>query len=65
MFNHNQALRFGAEHFYSNDDYHYNDTLTNLKDNLTALLLKETYISPRILPRKLVCVRNILRCSIK
>ncbi len=36
MFNHNQALRFGAEYFYNNDDYTYNDTLTNLKDNLTA-----------------------------
>ncbi len=36
MFNHNHALRFGAEYFYNNDDYTYNDTLTNLKDNLTA-----------------------------
>ena len=36
MFNHNQALRFGAEYFYNNDDYTHNDTLTNLKDNLTA-----------------------------
>ncbi|HEY2728076.1 MAG TPA: TonB-dependent receptor, partial [Parafilimonas sp.] len=36
MFMQNQALLFGAEHFYNNDNYNYNDTLTNLKDNLTA-----------------------------
>ena len=36
----NQALRFGAEHFYSDDDYRYNDTLTNLRDNLTAMFVE-------------------------
>jgi vitamin B12 transporter len=37
MLAHNQALRFGAEHFYNKDDYRSNDTLTILKDELTAL----------------------------
>ena len=36
MFNHNHALRFGAEYFYNNDNYTYNDTLTKLNDNLVA-----------------------------
>jgi outer membrane receptor for ferrienterochelin and colicin len=36
VFNHNQALRLGAEYFYTNDDFVYNDTLTHVKDDLTA-----------------------------
>jgi len=36
MFSYNQALRFGTEQFYNYDDYTSNDTLTNLKDILTA-----------------------------
>jgi vitamin B12 transporter len=49
MFNRSQALRFGAEHFYSNDDYRYNDTLTNVKDNLTAAFAEEDlYIAKNI-----------------
>lgn len=35
-FNHNQALRFGAEHFYNKEIYNYNDTLHSFTDNLTA-----------------------------
>ena len=33
----NQAVRFGAEHFYTKDNYHSNDTLTDIIDNLTAM----------------------------
>jgi vitamin B12 transporter len=36
MFSHNQALRFGAEHFYSKDHGMANDTNIALTDNLTA-----------------------------
>lgn len=35
-FNLSQTLRFGAEHFYDDDNYRYNDTLTKFTDNLTA-----------------------------
>ncbi len=31
-----QAIRFGGEHFYSDDRTRYNDTLTRLQDHLTA-----------------------------
>lgn len=31
-----QAIRFGAEHFYSNDRWQFLDTLSALKDHLTA-----------------------------
>jgi vitamin B12 transporter len=37
MFPRNQTLRFGAEYFYSNDSYTYNDTVTKLNDNLLAV----------------------------
>ena len=48
-FSHNQALRFGAEHFYSNDEYNSNDTITTLNDNLTAAFAEEDiYIAKNI-----------------
>jgi vitamin B12 transporter len=37
MFAHNQALRFGAEHFYSRDHGLSNDSTIALTDNLTAV----------------------------
>ena len=46
---HNQAIRFGAEHFYSNDQYRYNDTLSHIKDDLTALFAEtDIYIASNI-----------------
>lgn len=49
MFGHNQALRFGAEHFYNNDNYDYNGTTTNLKDNLTAVFAEgDIYIAKNL-----------------
>jgi hypothetical protein len=48
-FSHNQALRFGAEHFYNNDNYNSNDTITTLKDNLTAAFTEgDIYIAKNI-----------------
>jgi hypothetical protein len=47
--NHNQAFRFGAEHFYSKDDYNSNDIETTLKDNLTAVFAEgDVYIAKNI-----------------
>ena len=37
MLPHNRALRFGAEHFHSKDDYCYNEILTKLKDDIKAI----------------------------
>lgn len=49
MLAHNQALRLGAEHFYCNDDYNSNDSLTILKDNLTAVFAEsDVYIARNI-----------------
>jgi hypothetical protein len=49
MGSHNQALRLGAEHFYSNDGYNSNDSLTVLKDGLTALFAEsDVYIAKNI-----------------
>jgi len=49
MFEHNHALRFGAEHFYSNDNYTHNDTLTQLKDNLSAVFAEgDIYITKNV-----------------
>ncbi|MFL5747445.1 MAG: TonB-dependent receptor [Niastella sp.] len=49
MLTHNQALRFGAEHFYNRDDYHSNDTFTTLKDDLTALFAEaDVYVAKNI-----------------
>ena len=36
MFTHGQAFRFGAEHFYGNDDYKNDSASIYIKDNLTA-----------------------------
>ena len=48
-FNHNQALRFGAEHFYNNDAYNYNDTLNIFTDNLTAVFAEaDVYLAKNI-----------------
>lgn len=48
-FAHNQAIRFGMEHFFSNDGYSNNDTLTRLQDNLTAEFAEtDLYISKNI-----------------
>ncbi|HYJ63264.1 MAG TPA: TonB-dependent receptor, partial [Parafilimonas sp.] len=48
-FGHNQALRFGAEHFFNNDNYNSNDTITTLKDNLTAAFAEgDIYIAKNI-----------------
>jgi hypothetical protein len=48
-FNHNQALRFGAEHFYNYDQYNYNDTLSSFTDNLTAAFGEgDVYITKNI-----------------
>lgn len=48
-FSHNQALRFGAEHFYNNDNYNSNDTIATLKDNLTAAFAEsDIYIAKNI-----------------
>lgn len=45
----NQAFRFGAEHFYNDHIYTYNDTATNLTDNLTAVFAKsDLYITKNI-----------------
>jgi hypothetical protein len=45
----NQALRFGAEHFYNNDEYNYNDTLSRFTDNLTAAFAEgDIYITKNI-----------------
>ena len=47
--NHNQALRFGAENFYTNDDYRFNDTLTTLNDHLSAAFAEgDVYIAENI-----------------
>ncbi len=35
-FRRNQALRFGAEHFYDNDTYSYNNAIAKVTDNLAA-----------------------------
>jgi vitamin B12 transporter len=46
---HNQAFRFGAEHFYNKDNYIYNDTATYLTDNLTAVFAEsDLYIAKNI-----------------
>ncbi|OQP64167.1 hypothetical protein A3860_22440 [Niastella vici] len=46
---HNQALRVGAEHFYGRDEYSSNDSLTTLKDNLTAVFAEtDVYIASNI-----------------
>ena len=47
--NHNQALRFGAEHFYNNAIYSYNDALNCFTNNLTAVFAEsDIYISKNI-----------------
>jgi len=47
--NHHQALRLGAEHFYNNDHYNYNNTLSSFKDNLTAVFAEgDVYIAKNI-----------------
>ena len=50
---HNQAIRFGAEHFYSNDQYRYNDTLTHIRDDLTALFAETDIYMARNVAAKL------------
>ncbi|HLA60223.1 MAG TPA: TonB-dependent receptor, partial [Puia sp.] len=51
-FIHNQAIRFGAEHFYSNDQYRYNDTLSHIRDDLTALFAEtDVYIAKNVAAR--------------
>jgi vitamin B12 transporter len=46
---HSQAIRFGAEHFYSNDRYTHNDTLSHIKDNKTALFAEtDIYIANNV-----------------
>jgi hypothetical protein len=52
MLAHNQALRFGAEHFYSNDHYNSNDSLTTVKDNLTAVFAEsEVFVTSNMAAR--------------
>jgi outer membrane receptor for ferrienterochelin and colicin len=41
FFRKNQTLRFGGEYFYSNDKYNYNDSLTALTDNFSALFAEQ------------------------
>ena len=49
LFNRNQALRFGAEHFYDDEDYNSNDTSATLKDNLTAAFAEgDVYIAKNV-----------------
>lgn len=48
-FNHNQAFRIGAEHFYSNDRYTLNDTLSHLTDDVTAAFAEgDIYIARNV-----------------
>ncbi|HEY8894846.1 MAG TPA: TonB-dependent receptor [Niastella sp.] len=48
----NQALRLGAEHFHSRDEYSSNDTLRTLKDELTAIFAEtDIYITANIAAR--------------
>ena len=53
QFIHNQALRFGAEYFYTNDSYIYHfttgDSITKLPDNLVAVFAEsDIYITSNI-----------------
>jgi hypothetical protein len=49
MFDHNQALRFGAEQFCENDKYKFNDTLTILNDHLAAMFAEgDVYIAKNV-----------------
>jgi hypothetical protein len=44
-----RPLRFGAEHFYTYDQYNYNDTLSRFTDNLTAVFAEgDVYIAKSI-----------------
>lgn len=44
-----QAIRFGGEHFYSRDRFHFNDTLSVLSDHLTAAFVEgDIYINGHI-----------------
>ncbi|MGN6214047.1 TonB-dependent receptor [Parafilimonas sp.] len=48
-FRRNQALRFGAENFYTNHVYHYNNALSQFNDNLTAAFAEgDVYIAKNI-----------------
>ncbi len=48
-FNRSQAIRVGAEHFYNDDSYNYNDTLKKFTDNLTALFAEtDLYMAKNI-----------------
>ncbi len=48
-FAHNQAIRFGAENFYTNTNYTYNDTTTTLTGNTTAAFAEgDVYLTKNI-----------------
>jgi Outer membrane receptor for ferrienterochelin and colicins len=48
----NQTLRFGAEYFYSRDQYSHEDTLSNLTDNLVAAYAEDDiHITRRLAAR--------------
>ncbi|HJP64608.1 MAG TPA: TonB-dependent receptor [Mucilaginibacter sp.] len=52
MFAHNQAIRFGAEHFYTHDTGMANDTTLALTDNLTAAFAEgDIYVTDNIAAR--------------
>ena len=57
-----QAFRFGAEHFYTNDKYRYNDTAAILKDNLTAAFAEADIYITKNTAIKTVFVRSIHPC---
>lgn len=52
LFPNNQAIRFGAEHFYTNDTGMANDTLLALTDNLTAAFAEgDIYLTDNVAAR--------------
>jgi vitamin B12 transporter len=47
--NHNQAIRFGGEYFYNDDQYNYDENSSHIKDGLTALFAEtDVYITNNI-----------------
>ncbi|HYH55184.1 MAG TPA: TonB-dependent receptor, partial [Anseongella sp.] len=49
LFPRNQALRFGAEHFYFRDNFNYNDSLASLRDHFSAVFADgDIYITGRL-----------------